>query len=559
MFTFLCILLGSAEIHAYTPAAKKASPLLIQPAANSTLDLCPRVLGFYQVMFNANNPQARKLSYKLFLNDPRQLLQEHVVTFASSAEATQNASVVLSNSIKPKQQYLIELKTLDAKGNMIKQEYFTFFTSDKNSESPLPQLISPADGATGVALKPTLQVKPFPATACGSGIESVYFAVDTYPADWQGSDMQSTTFAGGVYSWQVPNPLAPGTKYQVKVIFQAPGAVSSTNVLTSEYTFTTEASIIRESKPVLVTPAPDAPLVYCDLVPFVGISVNPNNAKARKVYITGIGSMDCCPDNGISLTPQQAMGTVGASFRIGYPNGSYSAYQLGEVRMKELKITTVDSLGNVLAENTYMVPTTGPNRKAPDFMSPLAGATDVSLTPMIQMEEYLANSCEHMAFISYEIDTYPADWQGSDYIKANVVSSASQWQCPTSLLSNTKYEVRVNYAFTGIGALSSVSQVFTTGSSSARAATSLVSTVLQESESVASPNPFAKELAVKLHPGYEKATITVISQQGQRLFTQESTGGQTIRFNADGLHSGIYLIRITDGRGHEENMKVIKQ
>ncbi len=424
----------------YLSAYAANPPVLMSPADRATVNLANPLV----IMAKANDASARKLSVKVLLNDPRQQVYETSKAVAADQTQTPQNFAVSTSVLLPEKQYLIELKTTNASGQMVGQRYFTFFT--------------------GSAVAP-------------------------------------------------------------------------------------------EPKPYLVTPSPGAKLVFCDLVAFVGITVNANNPRARKIFVKGIGSIDSSPDNAIELMPQQATSTVGAAFRIGYPPNSYAAFQPGEVRMKELKLTTVDSLGNILAESTYMVPTTGPDRKAPDFISPATNAVGVSTRPTIVMGNYPDNSCEKWIFISYELDRYPADWMGSDYLTEQVASTASTWQPQTELAPNTRYEIRVNGGFTGVGAGPiAVTSTFTTGSSPARLAGAEML-----AQSAVFPNPFANEFSIQLHNNYQKATITVISQQGQLLLSKESQGGELVPFKGDGLHSGLYLVRISDGSGLKEQFKVVKQ
>jgi|GEM_PF-5704952 len=541
----------------FTTAGLPATgPVLLQPAPNSTLDICSKLEGYYpiilnnRVIFNANDPLARQLSYKLFLNDPRQLITEYVAGFENATHATENVSIPISG-IVPKQQYLVELKTLDADGNMLKQSYFTFFTSDKGSEAVSPQLIGPVAGATGVSLTPTISITPY--TSCGN-LTGVTYQISPYPMENYGPSSdgyQTASFGNTNYSWTVPKALKPNTRYEVRAFYTTDSQIAPQPI--KEVTFTTGVASDTEPKPFIVSPAPDSPLVMCDLGAFVSITVNANNPKARKIIISGIGAIDSSPDNSIVLDAQQSMSPVGAAFRIGYPT-----FQPGEVRMRELKLTTLDASGYILAESVYNVPTTVPNRKAPDFLSLANGESGISTKPVIVMGNYPNNSCERVGFLSYEIDRYPADWAGSDYIIENVSSETAQWQPATELLPDTKYEIRVNFYFAGIATSSSVVSSFTTGSSSARAAAAAMSSEL-ESKSVVSPNPFASEVSIQLHSGYQKATVTVISQQGQVVFSKESKGGESVQFKGAALDSGLYLVRISDGNGINEQFKLIKQ
>ncbi|MDJ1504849.1 T9SS type A sorting domain-containing protein [Xanthocytophaga agilis] len=215
------------------PNVETPDPILIWPAADSYVDVCGR---FMTVQANANDIDAKKLTYTIFLNDPRTIVAKYEFNLSTG---NQDVSEISGWPIRPKNQYLIELKSEDAYGRILKQKYFTFFTSDRNSESLIPQFITPLDGAVNVSTNPTIAIKPFPSTACGQGLFNTSFLIDSYPADWAGDDYQAYSFAPGTYSWNVPNTLQPNTKYVVKAIFLAPGAASSTELFMKEITFTT--------------------------------------------------------------------------------------------------------------------------------------------------------------------------------------------------------------------------------------------------------------------------------------------------------------------------------
>lgn len=545
-----------------TAAPVSVGPALIQPAANSSLDLCPRFFGNYQTVFNANDTLARKLTYKLFLNDPRQLLQEYTTTFANSMGATQNVSIPISGLIKPKQQYLIELTTADAAGHLLQQKYFTFFTSDKNSENPFPQLVSPTDSAADVSLQPTLQVKPFPSTACGSGIESVYFAIDRYPADWQEEDFQAITFAGGVYSWKVPDTLLANTTYQVRVAFRAPGAVSSLTDLISEFSFTTTGS--APTQPILIEPTATRLEYICPYDRFVGIVVNANDTRARSVSVTfknkdtgGIVVGNIAPL--VCKNAEEALQNMSSYMDVSQLNPYLQGYTEREYF---IDVQVFDSAGATISSRTVPFVVKKALPQAPQFMYPTNNASLASTEANIRIGEWPGDmGCVGLGAVQYELDTYPADWQGPDYISRTVrrsygPDSLYQWSLE-GLLPNTKYQVRASFINTALPIPTQSEITFTTGASSARVAAAASREL--ESQSVVSPNPFTDETSIQLHNGYQKVTVTVISQQGQILLTKESKGGESVSFKASGLHSGLYLVRISEGNQLKEQFKVIKR
>ncbi len=242
-------------ISTFTTGAGSEKPTLSYPAPDSRLD--PYVnRGFFTA--SANDSTARKLSLKVFVNDPRQLIWEETKDLPASS--TNRPDVTFSKSpeqLDYNQQYLAEVATLDGNEQMIKQQYYTFFTSLPLTLNPYPELVTPAQSASNVSLNPVISVKAPQLPFYGEELQEVYYALDTYPADWSGTDYQSesktvttdywTPKAADLYQWAPTQALKPDTKYQVRIIFHAPGAVKDQYDLKKDFTFTTGSSTMRLS------------------------------------------------------------------------------------------------------------------------------------------------------------------------------------------------------------------------------------------------------------------------------------------------------------------------
>ncbi|MDJ1486417.1 T9SS type A sorting domain-containing protein [Cytophagaceae bacterium YF14B1] len=346
-------------------------------------------------------------------------------------------------------------------------------------------------------------------------------------------------------------PLQAGNQYLIEVSsLESHGYV----IGQTYYTIFTEYVPIVEAKPFLINSADT--LVLYETSRYFGINVNPNNPNARKVTVKFYVGSPYTTDTK-TLTADEAIQPINFTY-------IYDASQLekGLVHFKELTITTFDSLGTILAQNTYNIPYIVPVPKVAEFISPVTGATDVSTTPTITLGNYSTNSnggCTQWIFMSYEIDRYPADWKGEDYIHENVGQNVNQWTPSVNLQPNTKYEIRVRGGFVCYGP-TAITSTFTTGgsSSSTRFAGAAISDEL-DSQSIVSPNPFSDQVSIQLNPTYQNANITLVSMQGRVLFSKKASANETISFTDNSLAPGLYLINITDQTGKKEQFKIIKQ
>ncbi|MDJ1494707.1 T9SS type A sorting domain-containing protein [Cytophagaceae bacterium DM2B3-1] len=439
-------------------------PVLISPQNQSNVDLC----SFNNtITVNANHPSARKVYVNVFLNDPRQTVSLDARNL-TAAEATQPITFVYSQpgglNLQPNKQYLIEVKTADAAGTILGQRYFTIFT--KPMADPLPTFVGLTNNATNVSLTPTIQVLPY--TACGT-LQQITYWIDRAPADWQGSDLQTATFTNATYSWTVPQPLLPGTEYEARVLF-------TTNYpwrgpLMNGFKFTTK----QQALPVLISPVESTSWVLCENErKFVnnGITFNANDPNAKKATVK-ITNKETGKEIGTTLWPASMPIVVSfANAEQATSDHPISISIFADTTHFEslIQINTYDSVNTLLATRSYTIPTYIKRFYrvlTPEFISPANGATNVSLTPAIQVTRPVETdqACNReVIFYSYEIDRYPADWGGEDYQVQLVDNTVTSWQPPVALKPGTTYQVRVNYrnANTPFSPMS-ITESFTTG------------------------------------------------------------------------------------------------
>ncbi|MDJ1501556.1 T9SS type A sorting domain-containing protein [Xanthocytophaga agilis] len=99
--------------------------LLLWPANNQSVTICNN----QDVLVNANDSTARTLIVKVLKNDPRQLVQDYMYAL-NGTTATQTISMAgVVQQLLANQQYLIEATTKNASGTILRQQYFTVFTT----------------------------------------------------------------------------------------------------------------------------------------------------------------------------------------------------------------------------------------------------------------------------------------------------------------------------------------------------------------------------------------------------------------------------------------------
>ncbi|MDJ1501265.1 T9SS type A sorting domain-containing protein [Xanthocytophaga agilis] len=439
-------------------------PVLISPQNQSNVDLC----SFNNtITVNANHPSARKVYVNVFLNDPRQTVSLDAKTL-TAAEATQPVTFVYSMygglNLDPDKQYLIEVKTTDAAGSILGQNYFTIFT--KPMANPVPTFTGLTNNATNVSLTPTIQVLPY--TSCGI-LQQVTYWIDRVPADWQGNDMQTATFTNATYSWTVPQPLLPGTEYEVRVAFTTDYIWRFP--LMNGFRFTTKPQAL----PVLVNPVESTTWVLCENERKIvnnGITFNANDTNARKATVKITDKQTGRELGGTQWPGSMPIVVSFANAQQATSNHQVNISIFGDSTHFEslIQINTYDSANTLLATRSYTIPTYVKRFYrvlTPEFISPANGATNVSLTPTIQVTRPVENdqACNReVVFYSYEIDRYPADWEGEDYQVQSVGRTVASWQPLVALKPGTTYQVRVNYLNTNTPfSLMSITESFTTG------------------------------------------------------------------------------------------------
>ncbi len=320
------------------------SPVLLSPQANSTVTISS-LSGFEA---NANEPTARKLTIKVMLNDPRTLVYQNSAPFATATEATTPVPFLFSgsNPLKAGQQYLVELKTESANGSLLKQQYFTFFTSSQTVGEPL--LVKPAVNDTVY-------------------LRSAYLNYDGTTMTVNANEPRATRIAINVFH--------AITGEQVN--YQREGAATAKGFATpAEATQNTELSM------------------------FIA------NLHHEKVYPA------------------------------------------------KIFLSTYASGGALLAQkqfNVFIKPRPSVDSVYALFTNPTEGQTGVSLQPTISLRESEEIEKHGIRFIitSYELDRYPADWQGEDYQKlvfnGGGTSLEKSWKPTTALKPGTKYLVQVSY------------------------------------------------------------------------------------------------------------------
>ncbi|MDJ1482980.1 T9SS type A sorting domain-containing protein [Cytophagaceae bacterium YF14B1] len=417
-----------------------------------------------------------------------------------------------------------------------------FLTLSSYAASPV--LVSPADRSTVNILAPVV----IKVQANDVSAKKIYLKVLLNDPRKLAYETNQNVVSGQPNSFSVPsNALIARQQYLIEV-----KTVTTSGQLISQkyYTiFTVAQPLPVQTKPLLISPA-DTLNLY-ELSRAFGLSVNPNNPNARRITINfELGSIQGSPT--FVLTAQQATQPLA----VGY-NFSATGLPRNQVMLKKLVLTCADSLGSVLSENTYSIPVIVRGPLSPQFISPVAGATGVSLTPTIVTGNYSTKECVQWIFTSYEIDRYPADWTGEDYISVPVASNANQWTVPKALKPNTKYEVRVRGGWVCYSS-SFVTSTFTTGSSSSRLAGATIGDDLDRTSTI-SPNPFAEELSIQLSPSFQNATVKVLAMDGRVVFTKQASGEELVSFKDNSLAPGLYLVHITDQTGKKEHFKVVKQ
>ncbi len=239
------------------------------------------------------------------------------------------------------------------------------------------------------------------------------------------------------------------------------------------------------------------------------------------------------------------------------------------------RLTALDSFGKVIRQttrsNVRIVAQPMSQVLEPIVIYPQEGQIQVSVQPKLETNT-IKGHCRLVLTAFYEIDTYPADWQGTDYQKSSqLLVSASQgsyWIPSTPLKPNTTYEWAISYrnpeTTYGSTTLRKIIR-FTTGSSSLVASARFMEGIHRIGDarlvgaSLIMPNTFDQELSIQIAPQFAQTQVRVFAHDGRLLFEKQATGGKTLSFQTENLRTGVYVVQIYDNEGHYEQLKLVKQ
>ncbi|MDJ1480239.1 T9SS type A sorting domain-containing protein [Cytophagaceae bacterium YF14B1] len=336
-FYVLLILVSSLFSTSYAAS----SPTLLSPQPNTTVNLS----SFPGITVSANDTTARKISIKVWVNDPRTLVYESSKTLADAWEASQSVRFSAISTLVPKQQYLLEVKTQRANGSMIDQRYFTFFTGSESGAPPV--LVNPVETQKWYVCQNERKI------------------------------------INDVITINANNPSA--RKATVKIY----------NKLTGQS---------------------------------IGWTAWPDS---RSIVINFANAQEATTDQTIGINlDERTASEFDAVFEI-------STWTADDAQLSK-KYYTVP----VVVRQFYRV-------LLAKFVSPLDGDTGVALQPLIRLTRPVETEkpgCDRpVIFDTYEIDRYPADWQGEDYQVQKFGDTTSSWKLPVALKPGVKYQVKVTY------------------------------------------------------------------------------------------------------------------
>ncbi len=553
-----------------------------------------KVAGTISVTVNANNSEARKLKLK-FLDDKDKLIsggpwpmqgESELVKTLTASEALSNQTFTpdiflastLSDTVRSRK---LVLTSEDAQGRVLAVNTIAVSDMIRLQENRIfAAFVSPTNGATQVAVQPTITMKTTldtlgAGTSCKQSIQYVYYRLDRSPADWAGNDFQQTYQTSD--TWK-PQALQPNTTYEIEVSYVIPNTPSGGGIIKA--TFTTASALVA---PILISPTISSYWYACPSryngVGYAGaVVVNANHTSARKLKLKVANSAGQLISGGpypqygsreleVTMSAAQALANQTFNPELFFPINLPDDITLPNC---SIIVTSEDSLGKVLGVGTYPIPKLVRLRNSrvlapPTFISPVSGSTNVSTRPVIAMNTPIDSvdasvPCRiSMIYGSYELDRYPADWAGNDYIKTSGAVTAT-WQPTQELQPNTTYQVRVLYInIPNANAPTYVTTTFTTGASLAsRSGISALQDVVANT-SQAYPMPFDHQLLVQVRSDYQQAKVQLINQEGRKISTRLAKGGAQVYFDTHTLRTGLYLVRISDATGKVEQIKVVKQ
>ncbi|MDJ1494906.1 T9SS type A sorting domain-containing protein [Cytophagaceae bacterium DM2B3-1] len=425
---------------------------------------------------NANNAAARYITAEIFDKASGQLVNYQrngastvkLLTAQTALNNTEMSAFIQPLNRVPYPARMV-LVTKDSLGNVIGQgEYDIVIHPRPLAENVSIAIVSPSEGQTNVSLSPIAQIqRPDSLLLFQISVAVAHYMIDTYPADWQGEDYHSEALSNttSITSWQLPN-LKAGTRYVLKVnyvVLGAPGTNPSTGK-EATVTFTTQPGV-SSSKPLLISPKPDSALVLSERGVFYKsmgtYTVNANNPLARSMNVkvlnakTGeqINYVRGGPVSEIYLQDAQAATSNVSRTQFIY-EGSISEGITGKPFGGKVSIITYDSLHVLLDSASYPI-TVIPRPFSKDIpiqlLSPTPGQSNVALPVQVRIKHPDTTPFTDIEFVysGYEIDQYPADWQGSDFRKNTTVKryfsgSIGSWDID-SLQPGTTYQLKLNY------------------------------------------------------------------------------------------------------------------
>ncbi|MDJ1470534.1 beta strand repeat-containing protein [Xanthocytophaga flava] len=422
---------GSTTISFTTEPLVLATPLLVSPADESTLDLCSDVV----VTVNANSISARSLVFKVFPIGPGPTVFEQTYNFADGTAATTPFTITLARTLfSDNTHYLVELTTRTGANNsgiLVGQSYNDWFTgvNQSGTVANTPVITSPADGATINTVTPTIVIQsPF----AGCTLNSVLYEI--LDGTVGNTVVASQSYTTATYNWTVPSFLTAGNTYRARVTYTtANGTFSDVNT----FTITPTPGVSIQSPlsltglnpcgfPVIVNAYPGANTIK------VEYRQKPAGSFGTAFYSTPSGS-----DYTFSFDNTQLLANTNYEIRLTAGNGTGGSF------------TAITGSATLFDFSTGGVGGT----LEPTLSSPLDGATGVSVTPTITFAPYQGD-CGTVT--NYSIEIVPVGGSGDWSTRAGyyyATSTNPSFAIPNGILAaGTTYKIRIATAVSLNGA-----------------------------------------------------------------------------------------------------------
>ncbi|MDJ1498734.1 T9SS type A sorting domain-containing protein [Cytophagaceae bacterium DM2B3-1] len=545
------------------------SPLLLAPQNGATINL--NTLSGFNV--NANEPTTWKLYIKVSINDPRQLVYEDSHTFTSTDQTTEPFLFPFSNGnpLEPNHQYLIELKTVDVANSLLKQEYFTFFTSSVTSavQTASPLLVSPSPGDT-LYLTGAITFDAAKWTVNANNLNARYISTEIFDVA-TGQELTSL-FPGD------PFPISKGLTAQTaltNVELQSNVAYIRQTPYAARMVLTTKDSlqnIIGQSEyPIIIKPRPLAADISITVISPVNgqtnVSTSPTITVQRPTGLDRHGITVSLYSYKIDKYPAD---NQGEDYRFVTLQGtpSISTWQIPGLKPAttyELEILYVigGARGNPsgTGKTVKVIFTTAPAQGTNSLL--LWPANNQSVT-ICTSQDVLVNANDSTArtLIVKILKNDPRQLV-QDYTYALNGTTATQTISIAGVIQQLSADQQYLIEATTKNASGTILRqqyftVFTTGCSQSAARIGSPEVELPQ-KSVVSPNPSAGDFQVQLHSGYGKAKVEIVSLEGRVIANYETEGNHSVLLNGSSLKPGLYLVRITGNAGLREQFKIVKQ